>query len=517
MPNWHTPGVRRYWPPLAFNTRRNACGRFSHNIRVIHMKNAFQIVKIALLASLLTAIPVVTYAQENNAPEETQETAENAWTEADLMNEVQTQNWSKTVQIADALLKSDPENIKYLSILGAALAQTDENERAEKIFTDLLQKMPDNPEMTTNLCYSQMKLKREAAVETCLKAASMNPEKAEVLNITAIALENNNKLKEARQYYHKIWELDNSNLSALTSATSIDFNLKDYQAAYDLTKQAIDMGRNVPILYLNAMLALSKLGKYEENIQLAEDGYAKFKDDMMLFYKADALFQLGRMDEAEKLFAELEQRSSSGSLNWPRIELSYTQLLYLKGCDLKQANTCQLENEDSCCKNERDALEKINGIKDNKLLKNEPRLAVILACAQAINGDLKTAESTLSQALPKTEDKSEIQAALGVVLYMFGDKRDQEAGMNYLNQAKSANQDFASRETVQKKYLWPPRMLDTLQLMLDTPATDENQSKSAKSGCSCDMNRTGHPMSLMTILAFLLTILAGLGLRRQSH
>ena len=195
--------------------------------------------------------------------------------------------------------------------------------------------------------------------------------------------------------------------------------------------------------------------------------------------------------------------------------MTYAQVLLAQGCNVEKANTCQTENEDPCCKGERDALEKVKGIEDHKLLKNEPRLPVTLACAQIVNGDLKSAESKLTQAISKAEDKTELQAALAVTLYMFGDKRDQDAGMKYLEEVLAADQLFASKDAVQKKYQWPPRMLDNLQIMLDKKTAD-SQPKTAKSGCSCDVNGSGQPMSFMTIIAFLLALLAGLGLRRKA-
>ena len=479
------------------------------------MKIAFQHTKSILLAALLAAMPVNAYAQENPATDENQEADSQSWTKEDLVQAYQAENWNESIRIADALLKSEPENKDYLSILGVALAQTSQNERAEKVFMDLSKNNPEDPLIHANLCIVQTALKGNTAEESCLKAAGLNPDNAIVQKTTAQVLESNKKTAEARKYYYNAWKLKKDDLVSLTAATSIDFKNKDYQAAYDLTKEGLDAGNEVSVLYLNSLLALSKLGRYEENIDLADKGYAKFHEDTMLAHKADSLVRLGRLEEAKTLFSELEERTASESMNWPRIELTYAQALLASGCSLEKANTCQTENEDPCCKGERDALEKVTGVQGHKLLKNEPRLPVTLAMAQIVNGELKSAESTLTQALGKTEDKTELKAALAVTLYMFGDKRDQDAGMKYLDEVLAEDQLFAHKDDVQKKYQWAPRMLENLQFMLDKRVED-SQPKTTKSGCSCDVSGSGQPVSLASVLAFLLTLLAGLGWRRKS-
>ena len=483
------------------------------------MKNTLAIRLTAMMA-LMLAFPAISLAQDENSANSQDQAAEQQEVnpKTALVQAIQANQWENAIQIADTILESDPNNTEVLSLLGAALAQNNQNERAETVLLKVIENTPDDPQANNNLCYIKYTLKRKDAADACVKAAKLNPDKADIQKLTAQALEANKKPDEARAYYVKSWELNHDDLVALTAATSIDFGKNDYQAAYDLTTKALDSNINNAVLYLNALVAANKLGRYEDAIKLADKGYPMFKDDGMLLNKAEALYQLNRLDEAEKIITELEKVISEKSVNGPKFNLLSTRVLLAQSCNLDQSTTCQLDNEDECCKRERAALEKITSVKDHKTLKKDLELPLVLGMAQMVNGNLKEAEANFALAHENQPDRIDITAAMAVNLFMFGDKRDHETSMVYLSKVLEQSNDFANIDYVRQTYKWPPRMLDNLQLMLDKRKKDaEAAERAAHAGCHCDMAQSHHPLGMGTIIAFLLAMLAGLGLRRKAQ
>ena len=473
------------------------------------MKNMFFSFKFAAILATFLTMPAVAWAQddadrEDNPPSKEQLTAL-----------YQNQNWRGSAAMAEQLLQIDPEDTDILSVYGVALAQLNRNEEAEPIFKKLLEKKPDDPGIVRNLCHTQSVLKRDTALETCIKAADLNPDVAQVQHFVGQMLQSESRTDEALARYLKAWELEKTNPIYLTAATSIEFSQKKYEQAYEHTKSALDSGLNNPVVYLNVLIAANYIGKYEETIKLADKGYEIFHDDMMLMNKAVALYKLARFEEAETLLKELDPRTPEKSINWARFQYTYGQVLLATGCDLNKASSCQTPNEDACCAREREALARINKVKDHDLLKRETLLPVYLGLAQLINGEGKSAESVLAKALDQKEGKEDILAALAVTLYQFGDEQDKKAGLKYLEQALEISKDFEDIAKIKSSRGWPDRVLENYKKMLD----DRNAKleKPKKSGCSCDIaGQNGAPLSLASIFAVLAVLLAGLGLRRKA-
>ena len=473
------------------------------------MKNMISSFKFAALLAACLVFPPASWAQDAEDLQDTPPSKEQ------LIEIYQNQNWQGVVDMAEQLMQIDPEDSAILSIYGVALAQLDKNEQAEGIFLKLIEKSPDDAQVLGNLCYAQSSLKRENALETCIKAAELNPDKDKIQYMVGQMLETANRPQDARDYYLKAWNIDKKSPIYLTAATSIDFRLNESDKAYEHTKTALDSGLKMPILYLNIELASNNIGTYEETIRLADEGYEAFHDDMMRMHKAVALYKLGRLDEAEALLKELDEVTAEGNFNYPRLQYTYGQVLLAKGCSAQKAGTCQTPNEDVCCVNERNALERINKVKDHELLKKETLLPVYLGFAQLVNGEGKNAEALLSKSLDAKNDKEDILAALAVTLYQFGDDQDKKAGMNYLSQALEISKDFEDIQKVKSSRLWPERTLEILGKMLD----ERNEAaKPKKSGCSCDIaGHQGAPLSLASIFAVLAMLLSGLWLRRRTN
>ncbi len=468
------------------------------------------LIKNVILSASLMLFPNLASAQE------AAESGEAVTREA-LAAAFQASEWTKSIDMSRALLKTEPENTDYMNILSVSLGQVGQYEEAESLMLRIKKLRPEDNQIDTNLCFVQSELKRDGALETCLEALKRNPNKALLESLTARLLEERSRLDEAREHYVRAFELDSTDMMSLTAATSIDFRHGANEKALELTQRAIAANPDKAILYLNASVAAYRAGLYEKGIEIADGGYEKFKDNALLVTKSECLYSLGRFEEAEKLLRELVEVVDEGNLQRYRVEFALGRVLVANSCSKEESKSCATETPSVCCSKEREALLQLQSARERPLLKKETGVDVYVGLAQVLNNQLEEAEATLTAAVSDSsiKDKGNALAALAAALYQYSDKKDREAALGYYVQAKGVSEDFSDSSVVRSKYGWAPRLVETLEQIKAEDAA-KNAPK-AKSGCGCDVMGVEQKQPILAmILSLLLVGLCVVTMRRKS-
>ncbi|MBQ9394184.1 MAG: tetratricopeptide repeat protein [Proteobacteria bacterium] len=421
--------------------------------------------------------------------------------------------WDVSIEKARAILASTPDDPVILNILAVSLAHTGNNDEAVKTFLKVKELTPEEPQVYANLCQLQSSLGSEDALDSCVEAANRIHNNADIFYKAGIQLDKKQKTSEARAMYEKAWNLDQKDLRYLTAITSIDSANDDDKSALELTEAAIRNGHSVAILYLNAALSAYRIGNYPKCLELAEEGYQKFHDPLMLISKAEALNGLHRFDEAIEIWAQLEKDTDEGGIGRDRIEYGYATALLAISCNTKELLTCSSQTPASCCGRDELALKFLKSAQKSEkhALRREKMLKTQYGMALVLNGQFEEAEAVLTKASTQdlNADNATALAALAVTLYMFNDPRDREAGLLYYRQAVEASPDFADIDKVKQTRVWPPMMLDTLATIQADASAQDLAQKTKKSGCSCQLAETpAVPLSaiLLTFLMFAVLI-----------
>ena len=435
-----------------------------------------------------------------------------------LLNAYEDAKWSRAIMLAEELLEAQPNNVGILTILGISATNINEFARAESAFEKVLALQPDDPTALINLCGARTKLKRENAIETCLKAAEKDPNNAPLWQLIGQEYENAKKLDDARDAYLKASQIDPKNLSYLTAVTAIDFTRKDYDKALEITEKAINDGNENVILYINAIIAANKLGAYDKALAIVDRGFEKYHDPQMNLGKAEALNGLHRFEEAIPIWKELLNEVNKNHQTYPRIQYGCARAMIANSCDETKYSQCGSETEDACCAREREALDLLLAVKDDKALRKQaPEFDEYLGLAYILNGKLEDAEAILTAAVTNDLEKNSAgaPAALAAALYSFSDAKDRRAALVYYTQAASAAEDIRDADRVIATRAWPPRIAGILKKI----QADENAQKAAKTnkGCSCEISAMQQPaLPVAAWLTALLSLLALLAVRRKS-
>ena len=448
--------------------------------------------------------PALAAAQEPATPEMLAEAYENG-------------RWSSAIMLAEELLKAEPENVSYLTILGVSATNINDFKRAEDVFEKAEALRPDAPLPLLNLGGARIKLKRENALDTCLKAAEKNPDNAELWQIIGQEYENGKRLDDARNAYLKACQIDPKNVAFITSVTAIDFSRKDYASALDISEKAIEGGNENVILYLNAILAANRSGAYEKALSLANRGYEKHHDPLRNLGKAEALNSLHRFEEALPVWKALLEEIKKSHQNYPRIQYGCARALLATSCDEPKYAKCGGDAEDACCAREHEALELLVAAKDDKVLrKSSPEYDENLGLAYILNNKLEDAEAVLTAAVTNDLKKNSAgaPAALAVALYSFSDAQDRNAARVYYQQAVNASDDVSDPDRFVTARAWPQRLAGTLKKL--KAEADAQKASKTKAKCSCDISANAPASPLAAGLGALLACLGLCLVRRRS-
>ena len=468
--------------------------------------------KFFLTAALCTAAFAPSFAAAQTPAPQAQDATPEALAEA-----YENGRWSRAIMLAEELLKAEPENANYLTILGVAATNISEFERAEGVFEKVQTLRPDDALAWLNLCGVRGKLKRDNTIETCLKASEKNPENAALWQLIGQEYENAKRMDEARDAYLKAYQLDPKNLSYLTAVTAIDFSRKDYDKALEMTEKAIEGGNDNVILYLNAIVAANRTGAHEKALALADRGYERYHDPQMMLGKAEALNGLHRFEEAIPIWKTQLAEVKNNHQNYPRIQYGCARALIATACTEADSATCGGSSENDCCARERQALELLTVAKDHtSLRKIAPEFDEYLGLAYILNGKLEDAEAVLTAAQTNDIEKNSAgaPAALAVALSHFSDEQDRRAAQSYYLKAADASQDVRDADRFVSVCAWPPRFAQDLKKLQASSAKD---TAKPKSGCGCEIAATRQPAAPVTVLlGVLLSLFALVTLRRKS-
>ncbi len=460
-------------------------------------------IKHLLLCTAILGLPAAAIAQTPNTANTEQ--TEIAFTKEALIEAYQAEQWGRSAMIAKELLKSEPDNSNYLSMLGVSCAKNNENECAKEAFEKARDLNPDDAQIYANLCAVYTQIKFEDHIDTCIEATKRVKDNANLFYLTGQKLEKLKRTREAREMYEAAWKLEPKNNMYLTAITSIDFGNRNYKSALEITEKGITEGEDVAILYLNAIIASLRLGDFEKALKYADIGYNKYHDPIMLLGKAEALDGLAKFNEADEVWKNIKENTPEDSLSNDRYLLGFAKHQFALSCSSEKYRTCDSQTPDPCCARENETLtllEKITPKNQN----NEYQ--VYLGIAQILAKQLEKAEATLTKAVNANIDRDNASAlaALAAALYQFDDERDKTAAKRYYTQAVNASPDFANFDQLTKTRAWPPRLIETLkQIQNDIDAGDRKKA----SGCSCEMAQNPTtPFGMMLLACFALIALA---------
>lgn len=146
------------------------------------------------------------------------------------------------------------------------------------------------------------------------------------------------KLAEGREQLLKALEIQNSDYMLWERVMYIDNDLQEWQALYEHSRQAADLFPNQPQVYFMNAIACIQLEKYEEAVQISDEGLDYVVDNnqlkgQFLMLKGEAKYKLNFIDEAFKIFDESVKLAPDNyiALN------NYAYYLSLSGRDLDKA------------------------------------------------------------------------------------------------------------------------------------------------------------------------------------
>ena len=456
---------------------------------------------------LVMGLPAAAMAQSPKA-ETAPEQPEAAVTKETLSEAFKAEQWGRSAEIARELLKTEPDNADYLSVLGVSCFNNSDKECAKDAFEKFHALKPDDAQVYANLCAVYSEIDIDSHLDTCLEAAKRNPQNAQLLYLTGQKLERAKKLSEAREMYEKAWKIEPKNNIFLTAVTAIDFARTDYKTALEITEEGIKNGEPIPILYLNAILAANRVGDYDKAIQYADKGYETYKDALMLLGKSEALDRQGKYEAAEPIWNDLRVSLANNGMAKERLEAGLARHLLAMSCTSDSYKTCKTPTPDACCAREGEILQHLEAVAPEN---QDNDYFVMLGLAQTLAGQLEKAEATLTKAVNANMDRDNASAlaALSAALYQYDDERDKNAAKRYYTQAVNASPDFSNFDQLNKMRAWPPRLVDTLrQIQADT----SQGSKKKAAGCGCDIAQ--NPTTPWGAFVLLLLAFAAIGAKK---
>lgn len=134
-----------------------------------------------------------------------------------------------------------------------------------------------------------------------------HPDEALVHTIYAENLLKKNKLAEARQQLLKSLEIEKNDYVVWERLMFIDNDLQDWEALYKHTGDIIDLFPNQPQGYFFKAIATVQLEKYEETVEIVDEGMDYIVQNPQLqanflMLKGEAIYKQDKPEEAFKLF-----------------------------------------------------------------------------------------------------------------------------------------------------------------------------------------------------------------------
>lgn len=194
--------------------------------------------------------------------------------------------FSEAIKYYENALEINPNNIEIYFLIGDVYELINDYKKAYEIYQDVLEIDKNNFKAIFKCGVVQEKLKNfEKAEEFLLKAISLNPEDATVLNYLGyLYAERNIKIAEAKKFIEKALSLQPKNGYYLDSLSWIYFQQNDFQKAYELIKESMKYSDDDPIIfehYGDISLKLNKVDEaieaYKKSLELKENENIKKK------------------------------------------------------------------------------------------------------------------------------------------------------------------------------------------------------------------------------------------------
>lgn len=222
----------------------------------------------------------------------------------------------KALEYYHKILEIDPDNgFVHFSLSGYYQKMNDLPKAYEHIREgfkneelDLLTKLQMFEMISANLAQSGVSEKQMMELLGLLRA--MYPDDIQVkLKYIEVQLQKN-QLEEARTGLRAIVKEDSNNYPVWERILLVNNELGDVESLYSESRQALELFPNQPLLYaLNAVACLQQ-EKYQEVLDILEEGEIHLPDNHPLkiqyeLYKADAFYKLGQVKEAFSAFDEV--------------------------------------------------------------------------------------------------------------------------------------------------------------------------------------------------------------------
>ena len=184
----------------------------------------------------------------------------------------------------------------------------------------------------------ESKITDEKEAELIKILLETHPSEFLVYTIQADNLLRNNKLAEGREALLKALELESNDYQIWERILFIDNDLQEWQTLYDHCNEVVGLFPNQPNIYLMKSVACIQLEKYDETIEVVDEGMDYVVDNpplkgQFLMLKGEAMYKQNKIDEAFKLFDKSIELSPD---NYVGLN-NYAYYLSLVGRDLDKA------------------------------------------------------------------------------------------------------------------------------------------------------------------------------------
>ncbi len=206
-------------------------------------------------------------------------------------------------------------------IAKAALESTKKGDfvQAEKYWTELIEKFPDNPAVWSNRGNSRISQNRlEEAITDFNQAITLAPDAPDAYLNRGTALEGTGNYLKAIQDYNRVLELNPDDAMAYNNRGNAQGGLGKWKLALADYQKAIELEPNFALARANDSLALYQLGRTEEALKTMRNLVRKYP----MFPDARAaltavLWEEGLQGEAESNWvAAVEMDARYQDLNW---------------------------------------------------------------------------------------------------------------------------------------------------------------------------------------------------------
>ena len=282
----------------------------------------------------------------------------------------------KAFQEIEKLIDSDPANPQYYGLLADLYQSQGDKENALRYYQKIQELDPENGfvhfslanyyfenedieksfeetkkgfssesvdvqtklQLYMMLTSDQSDLTDEQQVELIKILIDKHPEEALVHTVYAENLLKKNNLAGARTELLKSLEISKNDYAVWERLMFIDNDLQDWEALYKHTGEIIDLFPNQPQGYFFKAIACVQLEKYEETIDVTDEGLIYVVQNPQLqanflMLKGEAIYKQDKQDDAFKLFDKAVELDPENYLTLN----NYAYYLSLAGKDLNKA------------------------------------------------------------------------------------------------------------------------------------------------------------------------------------